>query len=60
VEFTAEELKAIRIMRERARQWRQDDIAERERGFYAIHGTKKGRLRGTTSNVSKVSGRNSV
>ena len=60
MEFTPEELRAIKTMRQRARQWRREDIAKREQEFYLIHGQKKGRPRGTTSDVPKVSGRNSV
>lgn len=60
MEFTSEELQAIATMRERAQEWRREDLAKREREFYAMHGQKKGRPRGTTSDVSKVSGRNSV
>lgn len=60
MEFTPEELRAIETMSQRARQWRREDIAKREQEFYLIHGQKKGRPRGTTSDVPKVSGRNSV
>ena len=60
MQFTSEELRAIEIMRQRAREWRREDLAKREQAFYLIHGQKKGRPRGTTSDVPKVSGRNPV
>jgi hypothetical protein len=60
MEFTPEELFVIEVLKARTRQWRFEDMLERERKFYAVRGQKKGRPRGTTSNVSKVSGRNTV
>jgi mannitol/fructose-specific phosphotransferase system IIA component len=60
MKFTAEELAAIELLKQRVRRDRLAAIAEREKQFYAIHGQKKGRPHGTTSNVSKVSDSNPV
>lgn len=60
MQFTLEEQRAIEILKHKARQWRVEDIQKREQEFYSIHGQKKGRPRGTTSDVSKVSGSNPV
>lgn len=54
MEFTAKELAAIKILKQRAQAERLEAMAEREKQFYAIHGQKKGRPRGTTRNVSKM------